>query len=136
MPKKLLIAALILGASLAYAAPEAEYDKIDLAVPIGDAAAGREAFVALYCTSCHAVEGESGMAEPVASQMPVPMLGPDHGKMSRGKLASAIVAPSHTVSKEVAKKTEGKLSPMADFSETMTVRQLVDLVAYLRTLDD
>ncbi len=135
MPKKLLIAALILGASLAYAAPEAEYDKIDLVVPVGDAEAGREAFIALYCTSCHAVEGETGLAKPVSSA-PVPVLGPESGKMSPGKLASAIVAPSHTVSKEVAKKTEGKLSPMADFSDTMTVRQLVDLVAYMRSLDD
>ncbi len=134
MPKKLLIAVLILGAPLAYAAPDAEFDKIDLVVPIGDAEAGREAFIALSCTSCHAVQGESGLAKPVSSA-PVPVLGPEHAKMSPGKLASAIVSPSHTVSKEVAKKTEGALSPMADFSEAMTVRQLVDLVAYMRSLD-
>ncbi len=133
MLKKLLIAALILGAPVVYAAPEPEFDKIDLVVPIGDAEAGRAAFIELSCTSCHAVQGETGMAKPVAA---VPVLGPSHGKLSPGKLASAIVAPSHTVSKEVDKKTEGKLSPMADFSDTMTVRQLVDLVAYLRTLDD
>ncbi len=135
MSKKLLIAVLILGAPLAFAGPDAEYDKIDLVVPIGDPEAGRTAYIELSCTTCHAVAGDAELAKPVAS-VPVPKLTSEHARMSPGKLATAIVAPSHSVDKEVARKTEGKLSPMADFSEAMTVRQLVDLVAYIRSIDD
>ncbi len=135
MSKTLWIAILLLAASLAHAAPDADHQKIDLVIPLGDAQAGREAYVALSCTSCHAVQGDAELSKPVAS-IPVPVLGPEHARMSPGKLASAIVSPSHVVSKEVAAKTEGKLSPMGDFSEAMTVRQLVDLVAFIRSLDD
>ena len=135
MTKKLWIACLLLGASLVYAAPDADHQKIDLVIPIGDAQAGREAFIALSCTSCHAVEGDSELKEPVAA-VPVPVLGPASAKRSPGKIASAIVSPSHVVSKEVASKTEGDLSPMADLTEAMTVRQLVDLVAFVRSLGD
>ena len=135
MVKKLLIVVLALSASVAYAAPDTEHTKIDLVAPAGDPQAGRQAFVALGCGSCHAVQGDRELSRPVTSA-PVPVLGPAHGKLSPGKIASAIVSPSHTVSKEVQAKTEGKLSPMADFSASMTVRQLVDVVAYVRSLDD
>ena len=134
MSKMLWIACLLLGASMGYAAPDADHQKIDLVVPIGDAQAGREAFIALSCTSCHAVKGDSELSQPVAA-VPVPVLGRSSAKMSPGKIASAIVSPSHVISKEVTSKTEGELSPMADLTEAMTVRQLVDLVAYVRSLD-
>lgn len=56
-------------------------------------------------------------------------------KRRAGKLASAIVSPSHKVGEAVKVAMEGELSPMADFSEAMTVSQLVDLVAFIRSLD-
>ncbi len=135
MSKKLCVLCLLLAASLAHAGPDVDHQKIDLVVPVGDPQAGREAFAALNCTSCHAVQGDRDLAQPVA-MVPVPVLGSTHGKMSPGKLASSIVSPSHTVSKEVAVQTEGELSPMGDLTEAMTVRQLIDLVAFLRSLDN
>ena len=54
MFKKLwIIACLMLAASVAYAGPDAGYQKFDLVVPIGDPQAGREAFIAaqLYLLS-------------------------------------------------------------------------------------
>ena len=54
-----------------------------------------------------------------------------------GYLTTAIVSPSHQISlrasPEVRARLEGALSPMGDFSSTMTVRQLVDIHAYLRS---
>jgi hypothetical protein len=38
-------------------------------------------------------------------------------------------------SDEIKKQLEGVLSPMGDFSRTMTVRQLADLLAYLQSLE-
>ncbi len=135
MSRRLWLLVLLLAASMAYAAPDVDHQKMDLVAPVGDPEAGREAFIALSCTTCHAVQGDRELAQPVAA-VPVPVLGPAQGKMSPGKLASAIVSPSHTVSKEVTSRVEGELSPMGDFTEAMTVRQLIDLVAYLRSLDD
>jgi mono/diheme cytochrome c family protein len=133
-----LTVALMAAGSLVLAAVAATGDdgwqKMTLTLPQGDVAAGREAFAALMCTTCHAVAGESELPQPVA-QVPVPVLGPAQAKQSPSKLASSIVSPSHKVSDEVLMKTWGELSPMGDFSETMTVRQLVDLVAYLRSVE-
>jgi hypothetical protein len=53
-------------------------------------------------------------------------------------VAAAIVVPSHSMSvrtsDDVKKKLEGTLSPMGDFSRVITVGQLADLIAYLRSL--
>jgi hypothetical protein len=129
-----LTTAVVLAFSLAAAAAEGDYQKMTLKLPEGDAAAGREAFIRLMCTSCHAVQGETGLPQPVV-QIPVPVLGPRHAQRTPGKLATAIVSPSHEVSDEVLMKTWSELSPMGDFSEAITVRQLVDLVAYVRSLE-
>ena len=135
MSKSLLSVFLILMASIAPASMGAEYEKIELTVPPGDAQAGREAFIALSCTSCHAVKGDTELAAPVAS-VPVPVLGKTQAKKSPSKLASSLVSPSHLISQEVRAKTEGELSPMGDLTASMTVRQLLDLVAFLRSLGD
>lgn len=129
-----LATATLLTFSLAAAATAGDYQKMSLTLPEGDAAAGREAFISLMCTSCHAVQGETDLPEPVV-QIPVPVLGPRHAKRTPGKLATAIISPSHEVSDEVLMKTWSELSPMGDFSSAITVRQLVDLVAYVRSLD-
>jgi hypothetical protein len=53
-------------------------------------------------------------------------------------LLASIMTPSHAISTntsaEVRTRVEGVLSPMSDFSRVMTVRQLVDLHAYLRSV--
>jgi hypothetical protein len=52
-------------------------------------------------------------------------------------LLASIMTPSHAIStnisEEVRTRLEGVLSPMGDFSRVMTVRQLVDLHAYVRS---
>jgi hypothetical protein len=54
-------------------------------------------------------------------------------------VAAAIIAPSHSLSIRTSEAVKAQLSkqgmsPMADFSRAMTVRQLADLLAYLRGL--
>jgi mono/diheme cytochrome c family protein len=102
-------------------------------VDTGDAKAGRKAFQDLGCTSCHAVAGEPGFPAPVSANR-----GPSLGKTDKapGAIATAIVSPSHEIGADVAAKMQGHLSPMGDYSSFMTVRQLIDLVAYVRTLTD
>lgn len=98
-------------------------------LPEGRPEAGREAFLVLGCASCHTVAWDPDLPPPV-SKTPGPTLGLDPSKLGPGGLATSIVAPSHKVA-ERYRRAEGPPSPMTDFSGTMTIRQLSDVVAYL-----
>jgi mono/diheme cytochrome c family protein len=108
-------------------------DMVTLKLPKGDPDKGREAFVALSCSACHRVAGEQGMPEPV-SAAPGPTLGRYHGRQTASRLAMSIFSPSHEISAPLREPREDDLSPMPDFSEAMTVRQFMDLVAYVSSL--
>jgi hypothetical protein len=105
--------------------------------PAGDARAGRQAFMDLRCTACHAVPSEPDFPAPV-SVNPGPAIDARVAGRDVSYLATALVSPSHELSpdtsQDVRAHLEGVLSPMGDFSETMTVRQLVDLHAYIRSV--
>lgn len=113
------------------------YESVSLTLPVGNAQAGRQAFLDLKCTACHRIRAEAGFPAPFSDS-----LGPDLDARpphrTPSDLATAIVAPSHAVSTgiDAALKTrlEGVLSPMGDFNQAMTVRQLSDMVAYLRSI--
>jgi mono/diheme cytochrome c family protein len=118
----------------------AQYDTqtVTVVLPVGDTQAGRQAFRDLKCTLCHRVRGETTFPAPVSGTQ-----GPDLDRTlavrPAADVAEAIVVPSHSMSvktsDEVKKRLEGMLSPMPDFSCTITVRQLADLLAYLRSLE-
>jgi hypothetical protein len=130
---------LAVGGTVGWAVSEegAEYEGLTLVVPQGDAAAGERAFVELSCTSCHRVVGHDDLPVPVSANLG-PVLGPvqaAHAQVEGGSVASSIISPSHVVTRQGGEEREGKLSPMGDFSEAMTVRQLIDLLAFIRSLD-
>lgn len=114
----------------------AGYDAVMLALPKGDARAGRQAFLNLKCTACHSVANEAGFPPPFSNNLG-PALDLRRPFRSPSEVATAIVAPSHSISSgtspELKARLEGELSPMGDFSQAMTVRQLADMVEYLRT---
>lgn len=114
--------------------PVDDAEMIALALPAGDPEAGRLAFVELSCTSCHFVHADADAPLPVSAS-PGPVIGPALARKSRGELATAIVAPSHEISFDVRQRLPGQLSQMADYGDAITVRQLIDLVAYLRSMD-
>jgi L-cysteine S-thiosulfotransferase len=134
LARKTLIVVAVLGTSLACAPPEeepaAEERVVAAFLPAGDAAAGREAFVMLHCYACHQVAGDPDLPATVATE-PGPVLGPAQASLSQGELVSAIVVPSHAVVEPREEFAEGELSRMGDFTQVMTVRQLVDVVSYL-----
>jgi hypothetical protein len=110
---------------------------VTVTLPVGDVQAGRKAFVDLKCTACHAVPSESEFPVPVSAN-PGPPIDARVGGRDVSYLATAIVSPSHELSsgldEAVRAQLAGVLSPMGDFSHTMTVRQLVDVQAYLRSV--
>ena len=114
--------------------PAVEYDLVQLTLPGGDATAGRVAFVDLKCTGCHQVAEQPDLPSPV-SDSAGPILGPDLASQPLGSLATSIVAPSHAMSIRTGSDTRGRvdgvLSPMGDYGEVMTVRQFLDILAFL-----
>jgi len=108
--------------------PEPEW--ISIALPKGDAQAGRQAFILLSCVSCHRVEGDNDLPAPLSAH-PGPTFGRIHSLQDPAQLAGSIVAPSHQITEDVRVEREDGLSEMGDFTEAMTVRQLIDLIAYV-----
>ena len=116
---------------------DAQSQALTVTLPVGDVQAGRKAFMDLRCTACHAVPSESEFPAPVSAN-PGPAIDTRVASRDVSYLATAIVSPSHELSPGIDEKVRaqltGVLSPMGDFSHTMTVRQLVDLQAYLRSV--
>jgi hypothetical protein len=127
-----LAAALI--AATACARPQKSAQGFHL--PDGDPRRGREVFVAMRCHACHAVPFDQELPTPVADP-PVPVLlgGVVIQARTDGELAAAIVDPSHRIASGFRPEEvrSGRLSRMGEFGESLTVRELVDLVAYLQS---
>ena len=102
-------------------------------LPPGDPAAGRQAFVELRCWACHGVAGDAEMPKPNVSP-PAPTLDADAGRVVSGAIATSIVIPSHAISSKKGPWREDELSPMGDYTDAMTARQLIDLVAFIKSL--
>jgi len=107
------------------------------AMPPGDAGAGRQAFLDLRCTACHEVPSETEFPPPVSANLGPPIDARLAAK-DASYLATAIVSPSHQISLDASPALrghlQGVLSPMGDFSGVMTVRQFVDVYAFVRSV--
>jgi hypothetical protein len=101
----------------------------------GDLERGRAAFVELECTRCHSVH-KADLPE-YSGERPVHVVlgGLVEGLMTDGYLVSGIINPSHRFGRglgEAPVSVEGE-SRMPDFNRSMTVRQLIDIVAFLQS---
>ena len=112
------------------------------ALPPGNSAAGRKAFADFECFKCHAVEGERFPA-PTAEQEGVGPALSGMGPMHPAEFfAEAILNPNASAAwrvKHHKEEKKGYLGPdgkskMPSYNEAMTLQQLVDLVAYLKSL--
>ena len=90
----------------------------------GDPVAGRRTFIALQCIDCHRVaedaelpRGRRAVAGPLLS---------DLQRFAPSEVANRIVSRSTGAGQELFDKE------MKDYTQPMTARQLVDVVAYLR----
>lgn len=107
-------------------------------LPRGDAAQGRVAFTELRCHTCHQVAGVDLPAPTAEPAVPVKLGGVVAAFRGDGELVTAIINPSHRLvaGHEKSLVRSGSLSRMGDFTEAMTVRQLVDVVAFLQSTYD
>jgi mono/diheme cytochrome c family protein len=107
------------------------------ALPKGNAQAGEKAFERIECYSCHTVSGKR-FGDPAARPGGTgPDLTADHAGLPREYLAESIVnfdriiAHGRHRARYVA--ADGS-SRMGDYSEIMTVRELFDIVEFLKGL--
>ena len=82
----------------------------------GDAFEGRRAFIATACTDCHRVQTDPGLPHSLRSS---------EGPMLR--------VYRDVRSSELAKHIRTAGPPMNVYARKLTARQLVDIVAYLKT---
>jgi hypothetical protein len=119
------------GYAISQSAGNSETMTINL--PQGNAKAGKQAFQDLLCTSCHRVQGESSFPKPVTGYEG-PILGAGKSQQNDSDLATSIINPSHKISPDIQERIRSSKSPMTDYSDAITVRQLVDIVAYLQSV--
>jgi copper resistance protein D len=97
--------------------------------PPGDAARGRAVFARLACFTCHAVR-DGGFAPP---RQPGPDLS-GIGRRHPGYLVESILNPNAMIVDGPGYMDASGLSTMPDYRDRLTVRELIDLVTYLRRL--
>ena len=112
------------------------------AIPAGDHHAGRQVFADFECFKCHEVLGEEFPA-PEAEQGDVgPALSGMGAMHSAEYFVETIIDPNASVAwriKHHKAEQEGYLgadgtSKMPSYNDSMTVQQLIDLVAYMKSL--
>jgi mono/diheme cytochrome c family protein len=103
-------------------------------LPRGDAAEGRKVFVALECFACHEVKGEDFPQEAKTSRGPGPELTGMGVHHPAEYLAESILNPNRVIIKGTGYTGPDGLSRMPSYADVMTLKQLVDLVAYLTSL--
>jgi mono/diheme cytochrome c family protein len=102
-------------------------------LPPGDATAGQKAFVDLQCTTCHTMAGVESLPAPTVPA-PIALGGNKPLPPTDGDLTTDIIMPSSHFAEgyPAAQTQEGAKSKMPDYTTSMTVRQLADLVAFLQ----
>ncbi len=102
-------------------------------LPKGDAAKGREVFAKLECYSCHEVKGEKfpGVSETGKAGPELAAMAPHHPPEF---FAESIVNPGAFIEKGKGYAAADRSSKMPSFNDSLTVQELVDLVAYLKAL--
>jgi len=101
----------------------------------GDAVRGQAAFIELKCHYCHSVHGVELPQPAMPRSVRVALGGPIEGLMTDGYLVSSMIHPSHALARGRAEGevSVDKTSRMPDYARAMTVRQLVDIVAFLQS---
>lgn len=111
-------------------------------IPTGDHHAGRQVFIDFECFKCHEVAGEDFPA-PKAEQGDVGPALTGMGPMHPAEyFVETIIDPNASAMwriKHHSEENKGYLgadgrSKMPSYSDTMTARQVIDLVAYLKSL--
>ncbi len=105
-------------------------------IPEGSVEMGKMTFVNLECINCHSIAGVTDLVEPVRPRDIHVVLGGETTRVKTyGQLVTSIIYPSHIIRPQYRSSyvdRDGN-SEMPDFTENMSVRQMIDLVTFLET---
>ena len=101
-------------------------------LPPGDPATGRAVFEKLECFQCHAVQAES-VPTSSANPQPGPALTGMGDRHPVAYLAESILYPNAVIVTGSGHTGDDGLSIMPDYRESLSVSELIDLVAYLQS---
>ncbi|EDY81247.1 hypothetical protein VDG1235_865 [Verrucomicrobiia bacterium DG1235] len=135
MQKTLYCSGLVLVAILIATCAREANSPQGFRLPSGNAEAGKMAFTTVGCIQCHTIKGES-LPEPNAPrEINVPLGGDVSQVKTYAQLVTSIIYPSHIIKNKYkdAYRDEQGNSVMTDFTENMTVRQMIDIAQYLQT---
>lgn len=103
-------------------------------LPQGNPQRGREVFINMECYTCHSVQGERFPGAPAE----VGGVGPEltgMGAMHPPEyFAESIINPNAVLTEGPGYVGEDGRSKMPNYNEIPTIEQLIDLVAYLKSL--
>lgn len=128
--RQAVLAFVLLLASPAFAAEPQVPAGWEFQLPAGDAATGRKVYEQLECFACHKLSGfqvPQGRATGDA--------GPDltgYGKLPANYLAESILKAHSAVAAPGYVMKDGKAG-MGNYNHFLTVQELIDLVAFLRS---
>jgi len=130
---KLLPVLVLLGGAVA--CDSGRHSSAGFRLPLdGDAENGKATFVAMGCYQCHEVSGTELPKPTVQPAVMVALGGPVAREVTDGYLVTSIINPSYALAaypRELI--TAGGKSRMPDYRDRMSVRQLVDTVAFLQS---
>jgi mono/diheme cytochrome c family protein len=117
-----------------HGAEPASASRPDAHLPPGRAARGAHVFRRAGCLRCHEVPGIERPSGRGQRWLSIPLTGPKVSRLSDRELVRQLIDPSHRTSPARIAWDEddpGK-SPMPSFSRSLSLRDLADLVAFLR----
>ena len=102
--------------------------------PKGDVERGRAVFAKFECYACHEVRGQSFPAPREQGKLgpELSVMGPLH---EVDYFAESIINPGAVVERGKGYQAVDGSSKMPSFNDSMTVQELIDVVAYLRALE-
>jgi mono/diheme cytochrome c family protein len=104
------------------------------ALPDGDPGKGRQVFVDFECYKCHAIQGENFPAAGGEAKNVGPELTGMGGQHPAEYFAESILAPNAVILDGPGYTGPDGKSIMPSFADSLSVAQLVDLVAFLKSL--
>ena len=109
----------------------------DFVLPKGDVVAGQEVFNSVGCRFCHSIANLDLPPFHSEQVLNIQLGGEVYKVRSYGELLTSVVNPEHKKLavnlQQLPEEGQQLESPMPDFNDVMTVRQLIDLTEFLHS---
>ena len=104
-------------------------------LPRGNAEDGKRSFVALGCNQCHSADDIPWIGVEIEGDVHVKLNGQSKTPKSYNELLTSILNPSHKIEKKhlLQMTTKSWDSKMRNYTEILTVRDLLDIATFLHT---